>query len=112
MPDDNGWGRGKRPVINVSWQDAVDFATWLSKKNKRTFRLPTEAEWEYAAKAGTSTPYWWGHKLLPGMAVCNACGSDWDGKSTAPVGSTKPNPWGVYDMNGNVWEWVESYNFV
>jgi len=104
-PDDEGWGRNNRPVINVSWEDAVKFASWLSKKNKRIFRLPSEAEWEYAARAGKSTPYWWGHKMAPTMANCRDCDSSFPNQ-TAPVGSFTANPWGLFDMNGNVWEWV------
>ena len=105
-PDDNGWGRGERPVINVSRQDALAFADWLSKKTGKTFRLPSEAEWEYAARGGTSTPYWWGNQLGRGNANCLECGSQWDGKMSAPVGSFAANPFGLHDMHGNVYEWV------
>jgi formylglycine-generating enzyme required for sulfatase activity len=105
-PQDEGWGRGDRPVINVSWHDAVAFTDWLSEKSDRTFRLPSEAEWEYAARAGTSLPYWWGPEIGRNNANCYGCGSRWDRRMTAPVGSFKPNPWGLYDMQGNVYEWV------
>ena len=104
-PSDEGWGRGNRPVINVTWQDAVAFAQWLSKKTGKTFRLPSEAEWEFAAKSGLSTPFWWGHQPVEGTANCKDCGTAWQGQKTAPVGSFKANPYGVHDMTGNVYEW-------
>ncbi len=106
-PGDNAWGRDKRPVINVSWDDAKAYAEFLSRANGKSYRLPTEAEWEYAARAGTSTRYWWGDVVGKNNANCFECGSQWDGKQTAPVGSFPPNPFGLHDMNGNVWEWVE-----
>jgi formylglycine-generating enzyme required for sulfatase activity len=105
QPDDAGWGRDNRPVINVSWQDATDFAAWLSKKSGKTFRLPSEAEWEFAAKSGLSTPFWWGKDPVKGIANCKDCGSEWSGQMTAPVGSFDPNPYGLFDMTGNVYEW-------
>jgi formylglycine-generating enzyme required for sulfatase activity len=104
-PSDRGWGRGNRPVINVSWHDAVAYAEWLSEQTGKKYRLPTEAEWEYAARGGTSTKYWWGNNIGKNRANCRGCGSRWDGKSTAPVGSFAPNPFGLYDTVGNVWEW-------
>jgi formylglycine-generating enzyme required for sulfatase activity len=104
-PSDRGWGRGNRPVINVSWHDAVAYAEWLSEQTGKKYRLPTEAEWEYAARGGTSTKYWWGNNIGKNRANCRGCGSRWDGKSTAPVGSFAPNPFGLYDTAGNVWEW-------
>ena len=107
LPDDKGWGRGRRPVINVSWQDAVEYTKWLSEQTSKRYRLPTEAEWEYAARGGKETAYWWGKKLVKGMANCDGCGSQWDSKQTGPAGSFKPNPFGLYDTAGNVWEWVE-----
>jgi formylglycine-generating enzyme required for sulfatase activity len=105
-PDDHGWGRGDHPVINMSWSDAKEYVTWLSKKTGATYRLPTEAEWEYAARGGTSTPFWWGRSVGAQHANCKECGT---GKSqrTLPVGSYKPNPFGLYDTAGNVAEWVE-----
>lgn len=106
-PDDQGWGRGNRPVINVSWQDATDFAKWLSKKSGRVIRLPSESEWEFAARGGKSTPYWWGFKLTPGMANCLDCESKVDKKKTVPVGSFTPNPYGIYELTGNVYEWCQ-----
>lgn len=105
-PDDNGWGRGQQPVVNVSWQDANAYTQWLQQQTGQPYRLPSEAEWEYAARAGTASPYWWGSELLPGFAVCDGCNSQWDGKQPAPVGSSTANPWGFYDLNGNVDEWV------
>ena len=104
---DNRWGRGQRPVIEVDWDDAKAYATWLSAKTGATYRLLTEAEWEYAARAGTTTAYSWGADIGKGNANCDGCGSQWDDKQTAPVGSFKPNAFGLHDMHGNVWEWVE-----
>jgi formylglycine-generating enzyme required for sulfatase activity len=111
LPNDGGWGRGSRPVINVSWDDAQAYVKWLSSKTGTAFRLPTEAEWEYAARAGTTTKYSWGNEIGRNNAVCNGCGSQWDGKQTAPVGQFRANAFGLYDMHGNVWEWTEDcYN--
>ncbi|MCA9421361.1 MAG: SUMF1/EgtB/PvdO family nonheme iron enzyme [Nitrospira sp.] len=107
LPDDRGWGRGQRPVINVSWQDARDYANWLADQTGKRYRLPTEAEWEYAARAGTDTNYWWGNEIGIKRANCDGCGSQWDGKQTAPVGSFPPNKFDLHDTAGNVWEWVE-----
>ena len=98
--------RGNYPVINASWEDANTYAKWLSKKTGKRFRLPTEAEWEYAARAGSSTKYSWGNEIGTNNANCNACGSKWDNRKTAPVGSFQPNAFGLYDMHGNVREWV------
>jgi formylglycine-generating enzyme required for sulfatase activity/CRP-like cAMP-binding protein len=107
LPSDNGWGRGNRPVINVSWNDAVAYAAWLSRRTGKHYRLPSEAEWEYVARAGTDTLYWWGYQVEKGHANCFECGSQWDRQSTAPVGSFKPNPYGVQETAGNVREWVQ-----
>jgi formylglycine-generating enzyme required for sulfatase activity len=107
LPDDEGWGHGRQPVIRVSWNDAVDYAEWLSRQTGKRYRLPTEAEWEYAARAGTETVYWWGNEVKQGLANCLGCGSRWAGKEPAPVGSFKPNPFGLYDTSGNVSEWVQ-----
>jgi formylglycine-generating enzyme required for sulfatase activity len=106
-PRDSGWGRGRQPVIDITWSDARQYAAWLSRKTGHTYRLLTEAEWEYAARAGTDARYWWGNEARAGVANCNDCGTRWDGRRPAPVGSFAANPFGLYDMNGNVWEWVE-----
>lgn len=107
LPSDKGWGRGRRPVINVSWEDAQAYVKWLSEQTGKRYRLPTEAEWEYAARAGTQTKYWWGDNFRNGAANCDSCGSQWDKKQTAPVGSFKANGFALHDMAGNVWEWIE-----
>jgi formylglycine-generating enzyme required for sulfatase activity len=106
LPGDSRWGRGKRPVIAVSWEDATRYAEWLSEETGKSYRLPTEAEWEYSARAKTNTTYWWGNNLIQGMANCSGCGSQWN-RMTATVGSFKPNKFGLYDTAGNVWEWVQ-----
>lgn len=106
LPDDEGWGRGSRPVINVSWNDANAYTRWLAEQTGQPYRLPTEAEWEYSARAGTESIYWWGNQPGQDYAVCDGCDSRWGGQQTAPVGSMKPNPWGLHDMSGNVDEWV------
>ena len=109
---DNGWGRGQRPVINVSWEDAVAYTQWLSSQTGEHYRLPSEAEWEYAARAGSTTQYSWGNDIGRNHANCWDCGSRWDDNQTAPVGSFSANRWGLYDMHGNVWEWVQDcYNY-
>ncbi len=105
-PDDHKWGRGNRPVVNVSWNDTMDFVAFIAKKTGRPYRLLSEAEWEYAARAGSTTGYWWGNKLKKKYANCRKCGTKWSGKKSAPVGSFKPNKWGIYDMHANIWEWV------
>ena len=120
LPPDQGWGRGRRPVINVSWSDAVAYAKWLSQQTGQSYRLPTEAEWEYAARAGTKTSYYWGDDPNQGCTYANA--ADLDGKKifvgwtvmdchdgeiyTALVGSYRSNAFGLHDMAGNVLEWT------
>ena len=106
-PDDKDWGRERRPVIYASWDDATAYAEWLSEQTGKRYRLPTEAEWEYAARAGSDTKYWWGDEVGQNRANCRFCGSQWDGKQTAPVGSFAANDFGVHDTAGNVWEWVQ-----
>jgi formylglycine-generating enzyme required for sulfatase activity len=105
-PDDREWGRGNRPVINVSWLDAKAFVTWLSEKTGQTYRLPSEAEWEYAARGGANTPYWWGRDVGARQANCRDCKTDGP-TQTMPVGSFKANPLGLFDTAGNAAEWVE-----
>ena len=104
---DEFWGRGQRPVINVSWDDAKEYVAWLSSQTGAEYRLPSEAEWEYAARAGSAAKYSWGNEVGRNNANCGVCGSQWDGAGTAPAGSFAPNAWGLHDMHGNVWEWVE-----
>lgn len=107
MPDDGGWGRNIRPVINVSWSDAQSYVRWISDVTKRKYRLLSEAEWEYAARSSSTTLFPWGNSVGNGNANCSECGSKWDRMSTAPVGSFASNPFGLYDVSGNVAEWVE-----
>ncbi len=103
-PSDENWGRKNRPVINVSWNDAQQYVNWLSQKSGRSYRLPSESEWEYAARAGSQKNFSWGDKVGKNKANCKVCGSKWDDKQTAPVKSFKPNKFGLYDMHGNVLE--------
>ncbi|MDM8558401.1 formylglycine-generating enzyme family protein [Candidatus Parabeggiatoa sp. HSG14] len=98
-----------QPVVCVSWNDAIAYAEWLSQQTGQQYRLPTEAEWEYAARAGTETKYWWGNDIGKNRAACRGCGAKWGWdakKMTAPVGSFQSNPFGLYDTVGNVWEWT------
>lgn len=106
-PGDEGWGRGRQPVINVSWDDAQAYVAWLSKKTGKRYRLLSEAEWEYAARAGTTTRYPWGEEAGTNRANFKESGSKWSGKQTAPVGSFEPNRFGLHDTIGNVFEWVQ-----
>jgi formylglycine-generating enzyme required for sulfatase activity len=111
-PDDQGWGRGKRPVIDVTWEDAKAYVSWLSQKTRKRYRLLSESEWEYAARAGTTTTYAFGATIAPQQANFDGSG-DGSGPSplnrqrTLPVGSFRPNAFGLYDMHGNADEWVE-----
>lgn len=104
--DDHGWGRGDRPVINVTFHDARDYVRWLARRTGRAYRLPTEDEWEWAARGGTATAYWWGDDVGQGHANCRKCGSDWGGRMSAPVASFPANPYGLHDTAGNLWEWT------
>ena len=113
-PGDQGWGRGNRPVINVDWNDAKAYVQWLSKKTGKPYRLLSEAEREYVARAGTVTPFWWGSTITPadanydGNYVYAGGGERGDyRRTTLPADSFKPNPWGLYQVHGNVWEWGE-----
>jgi formylglycine-generating enzyme required for sulfatase activity/CRP-like cAMP-binding protein/chromosome segregation ATPase len=106
LPYDESWGRGDRPVINVSWSDARAYTRWLSDQTGKSYRLPSEAEWEYAARAGSLTNFWWQDVNENRHANCFNCGSDWDGARTAPVGSFAANDFGLHDVAGNVQEWT------
>jgi formylglycine-generating enzyme required for sulfatase activity len=113
-PNDQGWGRGDRPVINVSWNDATAYAAWLADQTGEPYRLPTEAEWEYATRAGTATPFWTGDCIHTDQANYNGnfdynhCGAKTGlyRQKTVPAGSLPANPWGLHEVAGNVWEWV------
>jgi formylglycine-generating enzyme required for sulfatase activity len=106
-PSDRGWGRGKRPVINVSWHDAVAYCKWLSEKSNQNYRLPSEIEWEYACRAGTTTKWSFGddEKELKKYAWYN----DNSNGSTHEVGLKESNDWKLHDMHGNVFEWCEDW---
>lgn len=104
---DEGWGRGGRPVVNVTWDDALQYVAWLVSRTGRPYRLLSEAEFEYAARAGTATAYPWGTEIGVNHADCKDCGSEWDLNRTAPVGSFQPNAFGLFDMEGNTWTWVD-----
>jgi len=105
QPSDEGWGRGRHPVVNVSWNDAKEYVVWLSGKTGKPYRLLTEAEWEYAARAGSTGRYAFGETLDAKQAKFST-GKQGVGE-TAEVGSFPANAWGLHDMHGNVWEWVE-----
>jgi formylglycine-generating enzyme required for sulfatase activity len=94
------------PVRDVSWDDAQVYVKWLATTSGKPYRLPTEAEWEYAARAGTHSRYWWGEQMVVGKANCKDCGPPWRADTPGKAGSFAPNPWGLYDVNGSVWEWV------
>ena len=94
------------PVRNVSWGDATQFVDWLSRKTGKKYRLPSEAEWEYAARAGSDTAYWWGDEMADGNADCKDCGGTWNRKQPSLIGRHRANPFGLYDMNGGVAEWT------
>jgi formylglycine-generating enzyme required for sulfatase activity len=121
-PSDEGWGRGNRPVININWHDAREYVLWLKRQTGKSYRLPSEAEWEYAARAGTATSRYWGDGLAQACGYANAhdetsrvnnklsresLSCDDGHANTAPVGSFKPNAFGLHDMLGNVLQWVD-----
>jgi formylglycine-generating enzyme required for sulfatase activity len=113
-PSDQGWGRGQRPVVNVSWTEANAYLAWLSHKTGKPYRLPSEAEREYAARAGTTTPFWWGSSITTEQANYNGNYTYGDDGArgelrgqSVPVNSFLPNPWGLFQMNGNVSEWTQ-----
>jgi formylglycine-generating enzyme required for sulfatase activity len=99
-------GNDDAPVTNVSWSDAQQFVGWLSRTTQKAFRLPSEAEWEYAARGGKTTKFWWGDQFQAGMANCNGCNEPYDATQPLKVGSFKPNPFGLHDMGGGVNQWV------
>lgn len=102
-PKDEGWGRGNQPVINVNWQEANTYCQWLSLETRQTYRLLTEAEWEYAARAGSTTASWWGDTIDLHKANYNL-----NSGNTLAVDQFEPNPWGLYQVHGNVWDWCSS----
>lgn len=106
-PDSEHLGRSDHPVFNISWNDAVNYAKWLSRQTGKHYRLPSEAEWEYAAGAGRQSTYWWGYDPKPGMAYCFSCSDGLNPRKPTKIGSFAPNPFGLYDTTGNVAEWVE-----
>lgn len=106
LPSSSGWDRKTHPVNNVSWDDALAYVRWLSKQTGKRYRLLSEAEWEYVARAGSTTSYWWGVSPGVGNAHCFDCKSDLNTSKPAKVGTYKPNPFGLYDTAGNMFEWV------
>ncbi len=106
LPDSDGVDREDHPVVNVSWDDAYQYTRWLSKETGKTYRLPSEAEWEYAARAGSTNDFWWGNAVGKGRAHCFDCRSGLDPRTPTRVGYFKPNGFGLYDTAGNVLEWV------
>ncbi|MGY3616925.1 SUMF1/EgtB/PvdO family nonheme iron enzyme [Bradyrhizobium sp. USDA 10063] len=100
-------GKDEAPVANVSWSDAKQYVTWLADVTKKAYRLPSEAEWEFAARGGTQTKYWWGDQMQPGMASCKDCGDSAAAEQPTKVGNFKANPFGLHDMGGAVDQWVE-----
>ena len=99
--------RGNHPIGSARWADAKEYVRWLSRETGEDYRLLSESEWEYAARAGATTKYHWGNEVGVSRANCRTCGSEWDNRQTAPVGSFPPNAWGLQDMHGNVEEWTE-----
>ncbi|HMC26347.1 MAG: formylglycine-generating enzyme family protein [Alphaproteobacteria bacterium] len=108
-PSDQNWGRGKQPVLNISWDDAKEYVGWLSRKTGRSYRLLSEAEREYVTRAGTSSAYWWGDNFtaLQANSAYQIDHSQPMSAKTVPVNSFSPNPWGFFQVHGNVYDWVE-----
>jgi len=104
--DDSHFGRGKQPVVNVSWTEAQHYAAWLSRTTGKPYRLLSETEYEYAARAGSTSAFPWGDAVGKGHGDCAGCGSRWDNQRPAPVGSFAPNGFGLFDMQANIWQWV------
>lgn len=105
-PFDRDWGRGRRPVHTVTLAEIEAYLAWLSNTTGKRYRLPSEAEWEYAARAGTTTNYWFGDVMIAGEVNCRDCATEWSNVKSAPVGTFRPNPWGLYDVHGNLNEMV------
>ena len=109
-PDDNGWDRDSQPAINVTWLDAMVYTEWLSEQTNQIYRLPSEAEWEYAARGGTSTNYWWGDEYIQGIDHCDrdlgGCPEGTEFSEPGPAGRFKANPFGLFDVTSNLLEWV------
>jgi formylglycine-generating enzyme required for sulfatase activity len=107
-PDDNGWGRGRRPVIKVSWNEAKAYVAWLAWKTEKPYRLLSEAEREYVTRAGTITPYWWGSSIATTQAnyAARPVRKPFE-RESLPVDSFAPNPWGLHQVHGNIWDWTE-----
>jgi len=106
MPDDLYMEHDTSPVVLIKWDDAFKYTKWLSDQTGHKYRIPSEAEWEYAASGGKDTPFWWGHEEKSGMAHCYACGSQFDPRKPAKIGKFQPNLFGLFDTSGNVAEWV------
>jgi formylglycine-generating enzyme required for sulfatase activity len=109
-PYDKGWGRGKQPVMNISWLEAVAYTEWLSKQTNESYRLPSEAEWEYAARGGSTTKFWWGDEYIQGMDHCDrdlgSCPAGTEISRPGLAGRFKANPFGLFDVTSNLYEWV------
>jgi formylglycine-generating enzyme required for sulfatase activity len=105
-PFDRDWGRGRRPVHTVTLAEIEQYLAWLGTRSGKRYRLPSESEWEYATRAGSTTDYWFGDTMVAGEVNCRDCGTEWSNVKTAPVGTFKPNPWGLYDVHGNLTEIV------
>jgi formylglycine-generating enzyme required for sulfatase activity len=110
QPEDEKWRRDRRPVIDVSWEDAQAYCRWLTAVTGKPYQLPSEAEWEYCCRAGTETPFWWGASISTSQANYNTYGDGAKGENrrrAVPVDSFEANPWGLYQVHGNVWEWCQ-----